>query len=102
LSLVDQGALLTSANYASVYDLPSPATAGIALHNRRFVMTNASPTPEEVALLARHAGLDLPPEYFQQLVSAYSHVRPVIGRLPLACSRGDEPAHAFDPRAFMP
>jgi hypothetical protein len=65
-------------------------------------MADASPTPEEVAFLARHAGLDLPAEYFQQLVSAYGHVRRMIDRLPLERSRDDEPAHTFDPRDFMP
>jgi hypothetical protein len=65
-------------------------------------MADASLTPQEVALLARHAGLNLPQEYLQQLVSAYAHVRQMIDRLPLERSRDDEPAHAFDPRDFMP
>lgn len=39
-------------------------------------MADAFPTPEEVALLARHAGLDLPAEYLQQLVSAYRPCAP--------------------------
>ncbi len=65
-------------------------------------MANDSPTPEEIALLARHAGLELPAEYFQQLVSAYGHVRRMIDRLPLDRPRDDEPAHSFDPRAFVP
>ena len=65
-------------------------------------MADASPSPDEVASLARVAGLDLPAEYFQQLVSAYSHVRRMIDRLPLERPRGDEPAHAFDPTEFVP
>ena len=65
-------------------------------------MADVSPTPEEVALLARHAGLELPAEHFQQLVSAYGHVRRMIDRLSVERGRDDEPAHTFDPRAFMP
>ncbi len=61
-----------------------------------------APGSQEVALLARQAGLDLSPEYFQQLVSAYGHVRRMIDRLPLERPRGDEPAHAFDPTKFVP
>ena len=60
-------------------------------------MADASPSSDDVALLARHGALDLPPEYFQQLVSAYGHVRRMIDRLPLERPRGDEPAHTFGP-----
>ena len=44
----------------------------------------ATPTDEEIALLARQAGLDLPPEYLQELVDAYGHVRRMIDRIPTA------------------
>ncbi len=65
-------------------------------------MADASPTPEEVDLLARHASLKLAPKYLQELVSAYGHVLRMIDRLPPERSRDDEPAHTFDPRTFMP
>jgi hypothetical protein len=62
----------------------------------------ATPTDEEIALLARHAGLDLPPEYLQELVDAYGHVRRMVDRIPVIRSRGDEPAHVFMPTIFLP
>jgi hypothetical protein len=65
-------------------------------------MASASLDPQELALLARHASLDLSEEHFEQLVSAYGHVRRMIDRLPLERPHNDEPAHIFDPRAFMP
>jgi hypothetical protein len=65
-------------------------------------MADTCPSSDDVALLARQAGLDLPPEYFQQLVSAYGHVRRMIDRLPLERPLGDEPAHIFDPTEFVP
>jgi hypothetical protein len=64
-------------------------------------MADDSPSSNDVALLARQADLDLPPEYLQQLVSAYGHVRRMIDRLPLERPRGDEPAHIFDPTEFV-
>lgn len=60
------------------------------------------PTPEEIAILAKRAGLDLPPAYFAQLVSAYGNVRRMIAQLPTNRPRGDEPAHVFAPTHFLP
>jgi hypothetical protein len=57
---------------------------------------------DEVALLARRAGLDLPPEFLQELTDAYANVRDVVGRLPNRRRHGDEPAHVFVPGKFMP
>lgn len=62
----------------------------------------AKPTDDEIVLLARQAGLDLPPEYFQELISAYGNVRRMIDRIPTGRPRGDEPAHVFVPTKFMP
>jgi hypothetical protein len=61
-----------------------------------------APTQDEIVLFARQAGLDLPPEYFQQLVEAYGNVRRMVGRLPRDWPRGAEPAHVFVPTTFMP
>jgi hypothetical protein len=61
-----------------------------------------TPTREEIALLARNAGLDLPPAYFDQLVAAYADVRRMVANLPHSRPRGDEPAHVFNPTAFLP
>ena len=60
-----------------------------------------TPSADEVALLARQAGLDLPPAYFQELVDAYGNVRRMIDRIPAARPRGDEPAHVFEPTRFL-
>ena len=64
-------------------------------------MTN-TPTDDEIVLLARQAGLDLPPEYTAELIDAYRHVRRMVGRLPGARPHGDEPAHVFVPTSFAP
>ena len=61
-----------------------------------------TPTRDEILLLARNAGLDLPPQYQDQLVAAYADVRRMIGNVPHRRSHADEPAHIFDPTAFLP
>jgi hypothetical protein len=61
-----------------------------------------TPSDEEIVLLARLAGLDLPAEYRAELIEAYGHVRRMVGRLPGARPYGDEPAHVFVPTAFAP
>ena len=65
-------------------------------------MTEFTPTRDEIVLLARHAGLDLPPAYFDELVDAYANVRRMAARLPSNRPRGDEPAHVFTPTKFLP
>jgi hypothetical protein len=57
---------------------------------------------DEIVLLAKYAGLDLPPEYFDELVDAYAHVQRMVARIPRSRPRGDEPAHVFTPMKFMP
>ncbi|WP_043879349.1 hypothetical protein [Azorhizobium caulinodans] len=59
-------------------------------------------TREEIAVLARQAGLDLPPDIFEELVEAYGNIEPMLMRLRRGRDRADEPAHVFDPRKFMP
>jgi len=58
-------------------------------------MPSEPATREELAVLARHAGLDLAPKHFDQLVDAYGHVERMLGRIRRACGYGDEPAHIF-------
>ena len=60
------------------------------------------PTRDEILLLARNAGLDLPPPYQDQLVAAYADVQRMIGNVPRHRTHADEPAHVFDPTAFLP
>jgi hypothetical protein len=62
----------------------------------------ATPTQDEIALLARQAGLDLPAEYLAELIEAYGHVRRMIDRIPTGRPRGHEPAHVFVPAKFIP
>ncbi len=64
-------------------------------------MSETEPSPEEIAFLARYAGLGLPPAYLAELADAYLHVRRMIARLPRSRPRGDEPAHVFDPLRFV-
>ena len=61
-----------------------------------------APSDQEIADLARQAGLDLPPEYLAELVDAYGHVRPMLDRLLMPRPHGDEPAHVFAPSSFGP
>ncbi len=62
----------------------------------------STPTQDEIVLLARQAGLDLPGEYWPELIEAYGHVRRMIDRIPAGRPRGDEPAHVFVPAKFIP
>ena len=62
----------------------------------------ATPSDDEIVLLARQAGLDLPAAYLQELVEAYGNVRRMIDRIPASRPRGDEPAHVFVPTKFLP
>ena len=57
-------------------------------------------TREEVAVLAKHAGLDLPEPYFEELVSAYRHLQRMTARISRNRPRGDEPAHIFVAATF--
>jgi uncharacterized protein YdcH (DUF465 family) len=59
-------------------------------------------TREEIAILARRAGLRLNEEHFKQLVDAYGHLEQMIGRIRRARSYADEPAHVFVPSKFRP
>jgi hypothetical protein len=65
-------------------------------------MSRAPATREEIAAMARVAGLDLEPLYFEELVEAYRGIEPMLRRIHQGRDRADEPAHAYDPRKFMP
>jgi hypothetical protein len=57
---------------------------------------------DDILSIARLAGLHLPTSYEAELVEAYEHVRRLVTLLPQPRSRGDEPAHVFDPARFGP
>jgi hypothetical protein len=63
-------------------------------------MPPAPATREEIAVLARRAGLELRPEHFDQLVEAYGHLELMLGRIRRGRSYADEPAHVFVPAKF--
>jgi hypothetical protein len=65
-------------------------------------MPPAPATREEIAVLARRAGLELRPEHFDQLVDAYGHLERMLGRIRRSHSYADEPAHVFVPTKFTP
>ena len=58
--------------------------------------------PDDILSMARLAGLELPASYQAELIEAYGHVRRLVSLLPQRGSRGDEPAHVFDPARFEP
>jgi hypothetical protein len=59
-------------------------------------------TRDEIAAVARSAGLSLRPEHFEDLVQAYGHLHAMLQRLPREHAYGAEPAHVFDPRKLSP
>jgi hypothetical protein len=60
------------------------------------------PSDDEIILLARQAGLDLPAQYLPELIEAYGNVRRMIERIHTGRPHGDEPAHVFVPAKFLP
>ncbi|MFM9939758.1 MAG: hypothetical protein ACKVP7_09700 [Hyphomicrobiaceae bacterium] len=65
-------------------------------------MNRTPATRDEIATLAKVAGLSLAPQYFDELVEAYRNIEPMLWRIRQGRARADEPAHCFDPRKFMP
>jgi hypothetical protein len=59
-------------------------------------------TFEEIAVLAKIAGIELAPEYFDELVESYRSIELVLWRARRRRNRSDEPAHVYDPRKFLP
>ena len=52
-------------------------------------------TREEIAQMAKRAGLDLSPQHFDALCDAWAKVATLAARIPRARPRADEPAHTF-------
>jgi len=55
---------------------------------------------DDILSMARLAGLHLSASHEDELVEAYDHIRRLVALLPQPRSRGDEPAHVFDPARF--
>jgi hypothetical protein len=64
-------------------------------------MDAQQPGRDAILCMANLAGLHLPAGYEAELLEAYEHVRRLVVLLPPR-SRGDEPAHIFDPVRFDP
>ena len=64
-------------------------------------MTDATPSREDIVIIARAAGLSLPPAYLDELVSAYWRVREMAARLPMGRAYDAEPAHIFVANTFL-
>lgn len=60
-------------------------------------------TRDEMLVLARRAGLDLPEAYREELIAAWRHVEAIAGRIAAKPrARADEPAHVFAPLTVAP
>jgi len=57
-------------------------------------------TPEEIRVMARNAGLDLPDELMRQFIAAWPNYEAMIRRIPRSRSYAEEPAHIFRPARF--
>lgn len=54
-------------------------------------------TEEEIRLLLRRAGLDLPEDLLQQFIAAWPNYEAMVRRLPRSRPYEEEPAHGFRP-----
>ncbi|MGD9615181.1 MAG: hypothetical protein AB7H90_14585 [Alphaproteobacteria bacterium] len=57
-------------------------------------------TPEEIRLLLRRAGLDLPEDLLQQFLAAWPAYEAMVRRIPRSRPYEEEPAHSFRPSRF--
>ena len=57
----------------------------------------APATPDEIRLLVRRTGLDLPEELMQQFIAAWPEYETMVRRIPRGWGYADEPAHIFRP-----
>jgi hypothetical protein len=58
-------------------------------------------TEEEIRLLLRRAGLDLPEELLQQFIAAWPSYEAMVRRIPRSRAYDEEPAHSFRPSRFF-
>jgi hypothetical protein len=66
-------------------------------------LTEKPPTsPEHIAVLLKHADLQLPEAYLAELIEAYGYVERMVGRIHRGRDRADEAAHVYNPRTFEP
>jgi hypothetical protein len=58
-------------------------------------------TPDEIRLLLRRAGLDLPEELLTQFIAAWPAYEAMVRRIPRSRPYAEEPAHGFRPSRFF-
>lgn len=54
-------------------------------------------TPDDIRLLVKRAGLDLPEDLLHQFIAAWPEYEAMVRRIPRGWSYADEPAHIFRP-----
>jgi len=57
-------------------------------------------TPDDIRLLVKRAGLDLPEELLHQFIAAWPEYEAMVRRIPRGWTYTDEPAHIFRPTRF--
>ena len=58
-------------------------------------------TGEEIRLLLRRAGLDLPEDLLRQFHAAWPNYEAMVRRIPRSRPYEEEPAHSFRPSRFF-
>jgi hypothetical protein len=70
--------------------------------SRASVHPEAPPVrPEDISVLAAHAGLALSPAHLAELVDAYGYIAPMLARIRRHRPATDEPAHVFVAATFQ-
>jgi hypothetical protein len=54
-------------------------------------------TPDEIRIMVKRAGLDLPEKLLEQFVAAWPEYEAMVRRIPRGWAYADEPAHTFRP-----
>jgi hypothetical protein len=54
-------------------------------------------TPDDIRVLVKRAGLDLPEELLQQFIAAWPQYEEMTRRIPRSRAYSEEPAHVFRP-----
>jgi hypothetical protein len=54
-------------------------------------------TPDDIRVLLKRAGLDLPEELLQQFIAAWPQYEAMVRRIPRHRGYAEEPAHTFRP-----
>jgi hypothetical protein len=58
-------------------------------------------TEDEIRLLLRRAGLDLPDDLLRQFIAAWPNYEAMVRRIPRSRRYDEEPAHSFRPSRYF-